>query len=52
MLQLKEESVSESRKSKSTIVHVYCLCAVSTCVPFDSVCPFSSGNTEGALQKV
>jgi len=52
MLQLMDASVSESRRSKITIICVCCLCGVSTCASFDSVCPFSSGNTEGALQKV
>lgn len=52
MLQLMEKSVSDSRKSKSTVTHVSCWCGVSMSAPFDTVCPFSSGNTEGALQKV
>lgn len=52
MLQLAEESASESRKSGSRVIHVCSLCGVSTCALFDSVCPFSSGNTEGSLQKM
>lgn len=52
MLQLMEESVSESRQSKSTIIHVCCLCGVSTCVslPFDSV-PFPQGTLKEHFKK-
>lgn len=50
MLQLVEESVSESRKSKSTIIRVCLLCSVSTCAPFDSV-PFPQGTLKEHFKK-
>lgn len=50
MLQLAEESASESRKSGSRVIHVCSLCGVSTCALFDSV-PFPQETLKDHFRK-